>query len=85
MKNVAISVVQYSKYHKIEPQFLIELHQNDLVVLHERNQEFFIDEEDFTIVEKYIDFHYNLGINVAGLEVIHHLLNQIETLQKQLK
>ncbi|WP_313384516.1 chaperone modulator CbpM [Chishuiella sp.] len=85
MKNVTISVVKYCEYHKIEPKFLIDLYQNDLVILHERNQEYFIDEEDLTKVERYIEFHYNLGINIEGIEVIHHLLDQIETLQKQLK
>ena len=85
MKNVTISVIQFSKYHQIEPQFVIDLYKNDLVVLHERNQEYFIEENDQKLIERFIEFHYNLGVNLEGLEVIHHLLKQIETLQKQLK
>ena len=85
MKNVTISVIQCSKYHQIEPQFVIDLYKNDLVVLHERNQEYFIEENDLKLIERFIEFHYNLGVNIEGLEVIHHLLKQIETLQKQLK
>lgn len=84
MKNVTISIIQYCEYHKIEPQFLIDLHQNDLVILKERNHEYFIDEEDLTKVEKYTEFYYNLGINLEGIEVISHLLEQIESLQKKL-
>ena len=68
MKNVTISVIQFSKYHQIEPQFVIDLYKNDL-----------------KLIERFIEFHYNLGVNLEGLEVIHHLLKQIETLQKQLK
>jgi pyridoxine 5'-phosphate synthase PdxJ len=85
MKNVTISVIQFSKYHQIEPQFVIDLYKNDLVVLHERNQEYFIEENDLKLIERFIEFHYNLGVNLEGLEVIHHLLKQIKTLQKQLK
>ena len=85
MKNVTISVIQFSKYHQIEPQFVIDLYKNDLVVLHERNQEYFIEENDLKLIERFIEFHYNLGVNLEGLEVIHHLLKQSETLQKQLK
>ncbi|CAM3336651.1 chaperone modulator CbpM [Empedobacter stercoris] len=85
MKNITISVVQYCHYHQIEPQFLIDLYKNDLVVLHERNQEYFIEENDLKLIERFIQFHYDLGVNLEGLEVIHHLLKQIETLQKQLK
>ena len=85
MKNVTISVIQFSKYHQIEPQFVIDLYKNDLVVLHERNQEYFIEENDLKLIERFIEFHYNLVVNLEGLEVIHHLLKQIETLQKQLK
>ena len=85
MKNITISVIQFSQYHKIEPQFVIDLYQNGLFVLHERNQEYFIEEDDLTIVEKFIQFHYDLGVNIEGLEVIDHLLKQIDRLQKQIK
>ncbi len=85
MKNITISVVQFSQYHQIEPQFVLDLYQNGLVVLYERNQEFFIEEDDLTNVERYIKFHYELGVNLEGLEVISHLLKQIEVLQKQIK
>ena len=85
MKNITISVVQFSQYQQIEPQFVLDLYQNGLVVLHERNQEFFIEEDDLTNVERYIKFHYELGVNLEGLEVINHLLKQIEVLQKQIK
>ena len=85
MENITISVIQFSQFHQIEPQFVIDLYKNDLVVLHERNQEYFIEENDLKLIERFIEFHYNLGVNLEGLEVIHHLLKQIETLQKQLK
>ena len=85
MENITISVIQFSQFHKIEPQFVIDLYQNGLVILHERNQEFFIDEDDLQLVEKFIQFHYDLGVNIEGLEVIDHLLKQINHLYKQIK
>ena len=85
MENITISVIQFSQFHKIEPQFVIDLYQNGLVILHERNQEFFIDEDDLQLVEKFIQFHYDLGVNIEGLEVIDHLLKQINHLQKHIK
>ena len=85
MKNMTISVVQFSQYHQIEPQFVIDLYQNGLVVLQKRDQEYFIEGNDLSNLERYIKFHYELGVNLEGLEVINHLLNQIERLQKQIK
>ncbi len=85
MKNMTISVVQFSQYHQIEPQFVIDLYQNGLVILQKRDQEYFIEENDLSNLERYIKFHYELGVNLEGLEVINHLLNQIERLQKQIK
>lgn len=85
MKNITISVVQFSQYHQIEPQFVIDLYQNGLVVLQKRDQEYYIEENDLSNIERYIKFHYELGVNLEGLEVINHLLNQIERLQKQIK
>lgn len=85
MENIRISVIQFSQYHKIEPQFVIDLYENGLVILSKSEQEYYIEEEQLNSVEKYVKFHYDLGVNLEGIEVIHHLLNQITTLQQKLK
>ena len=85
MENIKISVIQFSKYHEIEPQFVIDLYENGLVVLSKFDQEYFIEEDHLTQVEKYVRFHYDLGINLEGIEVIHRLLSEISSLQNQLR
>jgi MerR family transcriptional regulator, heat shock protein HspR len=85
MNTIKISVIQFSQYHEIEPQFVIDLYENGLVVLSKLDQEYFIEEDHLTQVEKYVRFHYDLGINLEGIEVIHRLLNEITTLQNRLK
>lgn len=85
MENIKISVIQFSKYHEIEPQFVIDLYENGLVVLSKLDQEYFIEEDHLTQVEKYVRFHYDLGINLEGIEVIHRLLSEISSLQNQLR
>lgn len=85
MENIKISVIQFSKYHEIEPQFVIDLYENGLVVLSKLDQEYFIEEDHLTQVEKYVQFHYDLGINLEGIEVIHRLLSEISSLQNQLR
>lgn len=85
MENIKISVIQFSKYHEIEPQFVIDLYENGLVVLSKFDQEYFIEEDHLTQVEKYVRFHYDLGINLEGIEVIHRLLSEIYSLQNQLR
>jgi len=85
MENIKISVIQFSQYHQIEPKFVIDLYENGLIVLSKIDQELFIEEDQLTTLEKYVKFHYDLGINLEGIDVIHHLLNQISELQNRLK
>ncbi len=85
MNSYRISVIQFSQYHQIEPQFIFDLYENNLVMLTKTDHEYFIEEDHLTHVEKYVRFHHDLGINLEGIEVIHRLLNEITILQNRLK
>jgi hypothetical protein len=37
--------------------------------------------EELPAFERFANWHYDLEINLPGLEVIHHLLNKLEKLQ----
>ena len=39
--------------------------------------------DELSNFEKFTTWHYDLEVNLAGLEVIHHLLHQIEKLQQE--
>ena len=53
----------------------------NLVVVEESS---YLSTEDLKEIEKLVRLHYELGINLEGIDVISNLLNQLEDLQQEL-
>lgn len=79
-----ILIAQFCHHHNIEPEFISSLHQFGLVKVFEIENEHYFDGEELVLVEKMLRLHYELGINMEGLDAIANLLQQIETLQHEL-
>ncbi|WP_083432174.1 chaperone modulator CbpM [Christiangramia salexigens] len=69
--------------YKVEHQFLISLYESGIidVITIEKTQ--YIPLDHLHEFEKMIRLYRDLDINVEGLEAVHHLLKQIESLQKE--
>lgn len=85
MKNKnLIQIKQFCIYHEIENTFITELNNYGLIqIIEEENEEYF-ETEQLPAIEKMIRMHYDLKINLEGIDAIAHLLNRIETLQQNL-
>ncbi len=71
-------------YHNIEYSFIHELENSGLISVTSVKQEVFIPEEEMQRLEKFIRLHYELDINVEGLETINYLLEKMEGLQQEI-
>lgn len=72
-------------YHEIENTFITELNNYGLIqIIIEENDEY-LEPEQLPTVEKMIRMHYDLKINLEGIDAIAHLLSKIENLQQNLK
>lgn len=78
-----ISVTSFCESHAIEPKFIETLAQYEFVEIIEQEKEQFIEEECLATIEQMIRLHYDLNINMEGIDAIQHLLNQIHELQKE--
>ena len=79
-----IQIKQFCIYHEIENTFITELHNYGLVeIIMEENDEY-LQPEQLPSIEKMIRMHYDLKINLEGIDAIYHLLNKIEVLQQNL-
>ena len=43
------------------------------------------DRSQLAELERYTHLYYDLSINVAGIDAIHHMLERIESLQHQVR
>lgn len=80
-----ISVEQCCIHYKIETTFLYTLNERGLIELTKVEKEYFISYDQLTDLQKFINLHYDLEINMEGLEAISHLLNRVTHLQNEVR
>ncbi|WP_417941922.1 chaperone modulator CbpM [Flavobacterium sp. RS13.1] len=79
-----IQIKQFCLYHEIENTFITELSNYGLVEIIALEEDEYLQPEQLPTVEKMIRLHYDLKINLEGIDAIAHLLNRIEVLQQSL-
>ncbi|MBF4491828.1 chaperone modulator CbpM [Flavobacterium sp. JLP] len=79
-----IQIKQFCIYHGIENTFITELQNYGLVEIIFQEEDSYLHPKQLPAVEKMIRLHYDLKINMEGIDAIAHLLNKIETLQQNL-
>ena len=73
-----IPVDEFCANHHIEVSFISSLHQTGLIEITTIKKSGFIDSAQLRLLEKFVNFYYELDINMEGIETITHLLKQIE-------
>lgn len=79
-----IDVKELCAHYGIHIQFITALKESGLIELVEEKENLFLDENQLENFDKLWRLHYELEINVAGMETIQHLLQQMHILQHQL-
>jgi len=79
-----IQIKQFCLYHEIENTFITELNNYGLVEIIIQEEDEYLQPEQLPEIEKMIRMHYDLKINLEGIDAIYHLLNKIEVLQQNL-
>ncbi|APZ45466.1 MerR family transcriptional regulator [Polaribacter reichenbachii] len=80
-KSNLISVQQFCTHYKVSKAFINELQEYELIDVLVSENENYLYKNQLYAVEKIIRLHYDLKINLEGIDVIHNLLKQIEKLQ----
>ena len=80
-----ISITQICESHQIEPQFIHQLHREGLVEIQQVDNQEVLTEDEVIAVERMIRLHYQLEINIQGIEAITHLLGQVHELQHEVQ
>lgn len=70
--------------YNVEPSFIDSLQDFGLIEIRTIDESKFLDATKINDLEKMIRLHYDLDINIEGIETIFHLLEQINRLQDDL-
>ena len=80
-----IRITELCTFYEVETSFIDSLKDYGLVEIVIFEVEEVIPEEQVQDFEKILRLHYDLDINLEGIDAIHNLLHQIGELQKEVK
>jgi len=84
-KEELIAIHEFCASHNVEISFVNSLSESGLLETTTVKETAFISYDQLPELEKLVRLHYDMDINLEGIETIHHLLQQIKTLQDEMK
>ncbi len=85
MQTDLIVVSEYCNKCHIEPSFILMLEEDGLIEVQEMGREKYLPVSQLAELEKYTRMYYDLSINIAGIDAIHHLLGRVRTMQQEIR
>src|SRR5262245_7674714 len=79
-----IAIHEFCASRNVEISFVQSLSESGLLETITIEETAFISGEQLPELDKLVRFHYDMDINLEGIETIYHLLKQMKTLQKEL-
>jgi hypothetical protein len=80
-----IPAADFCVSHNIDITFIQSLHDYGLIEVTTIEQSTFVHMEQLPQLEQFIRLHYELDINLAGIDAISNLLQRIEQMQNEIK
>lgn len=79
-----IGVQEFCSSHNLEISFIHVLQQYDLIHITTIEEIIYMPASQLQQVEKIARMHYELGINMEGIDAIKHLLQRLENMQQEI-
>ncbi len=79
-----LTVDECCTHYKIEVSFISSLHEAGLVSMSTIDDRTAVHHDQLNDLEKFIRLHYELEINMEGLETISHLLEKTKRMQQKI-
>lgn len=82
--NNLVPTAQFCEFHQIEFSFINSLSDYGLIELISIEEKQYLSFDQLKDLEKMIHLHYDLDINIEGIEAISHLLTRVDDLHQEL-
>ena len=83
-ENNLIPAKDFCSHHHIEVSFIHSLHDYGLIDITTTGEDCYLQAEQLDDLEKMVRLYYDLHINLEGIDVIRHLLQRMEELQREM-
>jgi chaperone modulatory protein CbpM len=78
-----IPAQEFCSQHKVEINFIYSLQEYGLIEVINSEGKEYLSPDHLHELEKIVRLHYDLDVNLEGIDVILHLLKQLEAAQKE--
>ncbi|UJH89980.1 chaperone modulator CbpM [Antarcticibacterium sp. 1MA-6-2] len=78
-----VSTEELCSRYRVERTFISSLYESGLIEVVTIEQKEYVHHDKIRDFEKMHRLHYDLNINLEGMEAVQHLLQQLKKLQKQ--
>lgn len=85
LREELIAAQEFCSSNQVEISFVQSLSEAGLVEVTTVEGTIYINREQLPELEKLARFHYDMDINLEGIEAIYHLLEQIKTMQDEMQ
>jgi chaperone modulatory protein CbpM len=83
-EEIRIPAGEFCTYYQIELSFIHSLQDYGLIEVVREADDEFIPENQLGALERMIRMHYELDINLEGIDAISHLLERVEEMQHEM-
>jgi hypothetical protein len=80
-----IPIDLFCTHHQLDISFIHSLEEYGLIEIVRIEESGFIPESRITELEKFSRMHFDLDINLEGIEAITHLLQRLNQMQQEIK
>lgn len=79
-----ITIQQFCRHYNVPKSFINALHEYELIEITITDNTNYLKVNQLNDLEKMARMHYELDINIEGIDVIYNLLKQLEHLQTEI-
>ena len=84
MEEQLVPASEFCVHHQVELNFIYSLRDYGLIEVVSNEGNDYISADKLNELERIIRLHYDLDVNVEGIDVILHLLKQLDEAERQL-
>lgn len=84
MQTDLIIVSEYCRKTNLDPLFLNQLEEEGLITIYIEEGERYFPAMQLSDLEKYTRLHYDLAINIEGIDAIHNLQLRMQELEEEI-
>lgn len=84
METTLILIKEYCTQYQIEQKFVESLREEGLIEVTVLSNELYIKEEQLNELERFRRWHYELNINIEGMDAMKHLINKVTKMQQEI-